>query len=92
MSTRIGDLTPLFFDRCWMFVLVTLPPCLRRHCVRAGPNGNGNITDLDEHRENLRLNCIPDEIASMGVEDYPAFLAARRALMAQKIDKYFAGL
>jgi hypothetical protein len=58
-----------------------------------GRNGRyGNIADLDALHQNLRMNCIPDDVASMSAEDYPAFLAARRALMAQKIETYFAGL
>jgi hypothetical protein len=70
----------------------SLPPPASAPLCDRGPNGNGNITDLDKLRENPPMNCIPDEIASMSVKDYPAFLAARRALMAEKIDKYFAGL
>jgi hypothetical protein len=43
-------------------------------------------------RANLRLHCIPDGVERMTVEDYPAFLAERRKLMAQKIKAYFRGL
>jgi hypothetical protein len=57
-----------------------------------GPKRYGNITDLDDLSENLRMNCIPKDIVNMSVEDYPAFLTARRVLMAQKISKYFSGL
>jgi hypothetical protein len=52
----------------------------------------GNITDPAELRRNLRMNCIPEDVEKMSVEDYPAFLAARRTLMAQKIKTYFSGL
>jgi hypothetical protein len=38
------------------------------------------------------MNCIPDDLEKMAVEDYAAFLAARRMLMAEKIKAYFAGL
>ena len=33
----------------------------------------------------MRMNSIPDGVEKMSVGDYPAFLAARRTLMAQKI-------
>jgi hypothetical protein len=59
---------------------------------QAGLKRYGNITDLDELRENLRMNCIPDGMEKMSVEDYAAFLAERRKLMAQKIKVYFQGL
>jgi hypothetical protein len=59
---------------------------------KGGTKRYGNITSLDELRENMRINCIPDGIESMTVEDYPAFLAARRRLMAQKIKNYFGAL
>ena len=57
-----------------------------------GTKRYGNIAALDELRENLRINCIPDGIELMTVEEYPAFLAARRKLMAQKIKNYFGAL
>jgi hypothetical protein len=41
---------------------------------------------------NLSANCVPDEIMSMGIEDYPDFLAKRRVLMAQKIKAYYFSL
>lgn len=41
---------------------------------------------------NLSANCVPDEIMSMGIEDYPDFLAKRRVLMAQKIKTYYFSL
>lgn len=53
-----------------------------------GPRRYGNITDPDELRENLRMHCIPEGAEGMGVEDYLAFLAERRRLMAQKIKTY----
>jgi hypothetical protein len=38
------------------------------------------------------MNCIPDGIELMSVNDYPEFLARRRCLMANKIKKYFEEL
>jgi hypothetical protein len=57
-----------------------------------GKKRYGNITDLDELRDNFRMNCIPKGVEKMGFEDYPLFLDTRRKLMAQKIKKYFEGL
>ena len=59
---------------------------------QGGPKRYGNITDLDELRENFRMNCIPDGMEQMTVEDYPAFLVERRKLVAQKIKVYFRSL
>ena len=52
----------------------------------------GSITSLDELHENLRINCIPDGMESMTVENYADFLECRRKLMAQKIKIYFEAL
>lgn len=57
-----------------------------------GTQRYGSITSLDEMHDNLRMNCIPEGTESMTVEDYPAFLSARRKLMAQKIKIYFEAL
>jgi len=64
---------------------------LQEQC-NGGPKRYGNITDPDELRENLRVHCIPGQIAQMTVSDYPDFLDARRKFMAQKIKTYFEGL
>lgn len=52
----------------------------------------GNITDIETLKENLRMNCIPDGIMTMTVDDYEQFLEKRRQLMAQKIKQYFEQL
>ena len=57
-----------------------------------GKKRYGNITDLVELRENFRMNCIPDGVEKVGIEDYRTFLDERRKLMAQKIKKYFETL
>jgi len=59
---------------------------------QGGQKRYGNIIDLDTLRKNLRMHCIPGGIEQMTVEDYPAFLAERRRLMAQKIRAYFEAL
>ena len=38
------------------------------------------------------MNCLPPGMETMTVDDYRGFLAARRALMAQKIKLYFETL
>ena len=40
----------------------------------------------------LRMNCIPMCMENLAVQDYPAFLAERRKLMAGKIRTYFESL
>jgi hypothetical protein len=54
-----------------------------------GTKKYGNITDIEKLRENFCMNCIPDGIENMTVENYPDFLEERRKLMAQKIKTYF---
>jgi hypothetical protein len=57
-----------------------------------GERAYGNIDDLSELQENFRMNCIPDGMKDMGVDDYPDFLAERRRLMAQRLKQYFMSL
>jgi hypothetical protein len=38
------------------------------------------------------MHCIPEGIEQMIVQGYPAFLTARRKLMARKIRDYFESL
>ncbi len=52
----------------------------------------GGITDLDELKENLRQNCIPEGFVEMTKDDYQDFLVERRKLMAAKIREYFYAL
>ena len=52
----------------------------------------GTITDEEELKENLRINCIPESIVNMTADDYPDFLAQRRVLMAKKIKEYYFSL
>jgi len=57
-----------------------------------GPKRYGNIDDEDTLRANLAMNCIPEGTEFMMLSDYPAFLKARRRLMAQRIKTYFEKL
>jgi hypothetical protein len=52
----------------------------------------GNIIDLDELKENFKMNCVPADIGDFDASSYSDFLAKRRSLMAAKIKKYFEGL
>jgi hypothetical protein len=52
-------------------------------------SGLGNRGEL---KENLRQNCIPEEIADMDIDDYESFLQKRRKLIAQKIKEYYKNL
>ena len=49
----------------------------------------GNITEQEILKENLKENCIPENIVSMNVENYDDFLFERRKLMAKKIKEYY---
>lgn len=49
----------------------------------------GGIVETKVLNENLKQNCIPEGFAHMDIKDYPAFLDARRKLMAQKIRDYY---
>jgi hypothetical protein len=58
-------------------------------------NDNRLVSGLSTHQElldNLKANCVPQEIMTMGIEDYNEFLGLRRKLMAQKIKEYYFSL
>jgi hypothetical protein len=57
-----------------------------------GPLKYGGITDRQEMEENLRANCLPVSLLDGDIPDYEAFLRARRALMAKKIQTWFQTL
>ena len=52
----------------------------------------GNITDLNLFQENLKANCIPDDIINMEFDNFDEFLLKRRKLMASKIRDYYYSL
>lgn len=52
----------------------------------------GAICDMDALKENLRMNCIPDTIFEMKLDDYEEFLKQRRVLMAEKMRSYYLAL
>ncbi|MDR0206844.1 MAG: DUF262 domain-containing protein [Bacteroidales bacterium] len=52
----------------------------------------GNITDIEILKDNLKANCIPENIITMNMNDYETFLLERRKLMAKKIRDYYYSL
>ena len=52
----------------------------------------GNIADVETLKENLRENCIPENVVGMDYHHYEEFLVERRKLMAQKIKDYYYSL
>jgi len=52
----------------------------------------GNISNTSLLKENLILNCIPENIVSMDASHYEDFLLERRRLMAKKIKNYYYSL
>lgn len=49
----------------------------------------GSITSCDQLRENLKTNCVPDDVFEMDHTRYAEFLDKRRAMMAKKIRQYY---
>lgn len=52
----------------------------------------GNISEFELLNENLKANCIPENIISMDITNYEEFLLERRKLMAKKIKDYYYSL
>ncbi len=52
----------------------------------------GGITDKSLLLENMKMNCIPESIFEMDVDDYDRFLGERRKLIAKKIKVYYLAL
>lgn len=52
----------------------------------------GAISEMDVLKENLRMNCIPETIFEMKLDDYEEFLKQRRVLMAEKMRLYYLAL
>ena len=71
-------------------------PCVYFNELKEQCNGGelkyGGIDDLGNLNENLELNCIPDTVFSMDIDNYEDFLNQRRVLMAKKIKDYYFSL
>ena len=52
----------------------------------------GSITDLEQLKNNLAVNCIPEEIMNMDYSNYLEFIEKRKELMSQKIKHYYNNL
>lgn len=52
----------------------------------------GNIVNHNELINNLKMNCIPEDIFDMEIDDYNKFLGIRRKLMSKKIEEYYKNL
>jgi len=64
---------------------------LKQQCS-GGTQKFGAITDRDEMRDNLKMNCIPKYMLDKRIPSYEEFLSDRRQLMAQKIKQYYENL
>ena len=72
------------------------PPCdylgtVRKQCEGQKPV-YGAITEMDDLRRNFGENAVPLALLDGNLDDYHDFLAARRALMAEKIRDYYRSL
>ena len=80
INIAIGDRAPeLYFKE------------LAEYCGR-GKAKYGGITHEDDLRDNLRANCIPENLIDGDVPTYDMFLEQRRQLMSSKIKDWFATL
>jgi hypothetical protein len=64
---------------------------LERQC-EVGQEKYGSICDLNELKENLKMNCIPEDIFDMNIDHYEDFLDKRRKLISGKLRKYYYSL
>ncbi|MFC1786844.1 DUF262 domain-containing protein [Halobacteriota archaeon] len=80
INVQIGNKAPkMYFD------------ALIEQC-HGGELKYGGIDTSQSFKENLTMNCIPDTIVSMDIDNYDAFLTQRRLLMAKKIRDYYCSL
>ena len=72
------------------------PPCeyFRTVCIQCETKDPklGNITDIEILKENLRVNCIPENIFDMDFSHYEDFLLERRKMIAMKIKQFYDSL
>ena len=52
----------------------------------------GGIKDMNDLRENLRQNCIPESVMDMEADHYTEFLDARRQMIAARLRTYYGSL
>jgi len=64
---------------------------LERQC-EVSQEKYGSICDLNELKENLKMNCIPEDIFNMNIDQYEDFLIKRRKLISEKLRNYYYSL
>ena len=52
----------------------------------------GNISAIEDLKQNLAENAVPEAAMTMTVDDYDLFLQQRRVLMAKMVEKYYKAL
>ena len=57
-----------------------------------GEWGYTAIASEYELKENLKMNCIPEDICKYTIDRYEEFLLNRRKMMAKKIEEYYKSL
>ncbi len=80
INIKIGNRAPVtYFDE------------LAQQCNGNGPF-YGAICEMDTLKKNLNMNCIPESIFGMALDNYEEFLKERRGLMARKMRDYYFSL
>lgn len=64
---------------------------LKEQC-NGGEQKYGAMNDCYNLKDNLKMNCIPESVFSMDIDDFEEFLNQRRTLMARKIKDYYLSL
>jgi hypothetical protein len=72
-------------------LLKTIFKILRQQCS-GGEAKFGGITNWEELKENLAMNCIPESMLNEKQPTYEEFLQERHRLMAQKLKSYYESL
>lgn len=80
INIRIGDKSPdIYFAE------------LQEQC-NGGEVKYGGIRDMETLRENLRMNCIPENVFNMNINTYEDYLVQRRKSLSEKIRNYYFSL
>jgi hypothetical protein len=79
---------PLYFLAAELCIFYLPNTVVNEQCV-TGNMKIGTISNADDLKQNLTVNCIPNNVDSMTVSDYDDFLLERRKMMALKIKEYY---
>ncbi|MGJ9460474.1 GmrSD restriction endonuclease domain-containing protein [Oceanobacillus sp. CF4.6] len=52
----------------------------------------GEITNTEQLKMNMKMNCVPDSLFNMDASNFETFLEERRELMANKIKNFYENL